>query len=690
MMRRRVRIRPTKRKFSCTPSFSHLATHCLRTSVVWNLSQNVDRSIGSGKPGICPCLTPSMIPYITNRGGPMVGIEALSMQGLPVDELLLTRETEDQLADLAGNAMSTTVVGACIMAALIVGKKYLKDGNDNATYEQKHDLESVEEEDDDDVQEVVMDINKLDIGASAEDHITGEAQLGEKPLDLAASSSRRFSELLEDGQKSSRLCECEGRKDMTSRELRRCRDCGASSCVKCGGRPEHNLEPIDLAAHPRLSPSAFERELKAMLPMAILISSVTQELLNELRAASKLDIPSAQWSKWCAAVIRATADELHFAEAKRQEIWTVIFQSPFARMELLLHPQQPEWRFYAKSDATEPATSAIRAILEAPAGRFVCKDGLLEGHWEFALPVEQAFSVAIEGDELVPSWEAKVGLQGADFKEKMVHSQLEVSVPAKEASKLERDISGTYMLYDKCGNACSSLHRRVAKSGEQDLPPVFLFLDPKRSGNPANDSFVFSISRRRYDYGESRPIICTVDKSWRQSSVEGTQEVQCYTPSQWRTAPAVRITVRLHICSLRNTKAINLSFSRRPIATRCSRYRTVDSKLLSRTSRVAAPTLSLPAASLFQASLAANGLSATGVRSTRCMSAALSKPSPGSWNASATTIPLRTGRPSTWTARRWIASGVRRRHQRSSGRRTISARSSLWRTLHRPVHTSAR
>ena len=63
-----------------------------------------------------------MIPYITNRGGPMVGLEALSMQGLPVDELLLTRETEDQLADLAGNAMSTTVVGTCILAALVVGR----------------------------------------------------------------------------------------------------------------------------------------------------------------------------------------------------------------------------------------------------------------------------------------------------------------------------------------------------------------------------------------------------------------------------------------------------------------------------------------------------------------------------------------------------------------------------------------
>ena len=58
------------------------------------------------------------------------------MQGLPVDELLLTRETEDQLADLAGNAMSTTVVGACIMAALVVGRKYLKQGDSTESYKE--------------------------------------------------------------------------------------------------------------------------------------------------------------------------------------------------------------------------------------------------------------------------------------------------------------------------------------------------------------------------------------------------------------------------------------------------------------------------------------------------------------------------------------------------------------------------
>jgi len=52
------------------------------------------------------------------------------MQGLPIDELLLTRESEDNLRDLAGNAMSSTVVGACVIAALIVGTNYIERGSE--------------------------------------------------------------------------------------------------------------------------------------------------------------------------------------------------------------------------------------------------------------------------------------------------------------------------------------------------------------------------------------------------------------------------------------------------------------------------------------------------------------------------------------------------------------------------------
>ncbi len=60
-------------------------------SLVWNLSQNVDRSTSSTKPGICPCLTPTMVPFVTNRGGPLTGLEALSLQVMHSD-LVLTAQ----------------------------------------------------------------------------------------------------------------------------------------------------------------------------------------------------------------------------------------------------------------------------------------------------------------------------------------------------------------------------------------------------------------------------------------------------------------------------------------------------------------------------------------------------------------------------------------------------------------------
>ena len=146
----------------------------------------------------------------------MVGLEALHLQGLPIDELLLTRETEDQLADLAGNAMSTTVVGTTILVALVLSMKYLTPGNDKRTYEEKHGTRIVEE--DEDAMEVELPSD------SVQDHIFGEDQLAERSFDLSKTAGPALPALLEDAMKSVRFCTCEGRKDMTEREVRRCDD----------------------------------------------------------------------------------------------------------------------------------------------------------------------------------------------------------------------------------------------------------------------------------------------------------------------------------------------------------------------------------------------------------------------------------------------------------------------------------
>lgn len=473
-----------------------------------------------------------MIPYVTNRGGPMVGLEALSMQGLPIDKLLLTRETEDQIADLAGNAMSTTVVGACILSALVVGKNLLKAGDDKETYEHKnsqtYDADAMQT----DLENVV---------ANQQNNIVGAEELEHKPLDLSGGAEYSLSSVLKNAGKSSRLCICEGRTDITKRELYRCVDCSTTFCKKCGGRPEHNPHLVNTSENSRLHPSDFAKMLKAILPMCLSLSSVTAGLLEEIKNREKVTIPNTQWTKWCEAILRSCSAELRFVECRRQEIWTVVYHGPYAKLELELHPQQPEWRLFAIPEDKEPANADIRQVLASPVGKLTCKNNLFDGDWYFALPDSTSLSIKIEGQgELVPSWEARLGLTHKDLRDKTVYSNLKITVPDKKQVLFERDITGTYTLLDKCGTANGALHKKSEIDG--NLPPLYMLFDPHRT-NDSEDAFVFSISTRRLEYKESRPIICKLDNKWRQSSVEGGQTVTCYLPWKWVHSNVVRLKV---------------------------------------------------------------------------------------------------------------------------------------------------
>ena len=452
----------------------------------------------------------------------MIGLEALSLQGLPVDELLLTRETEDQLADLAGNAMSTTVVGASIMAALLLGKKLLKSGPGESS------------------DNMEVDEPQAKIG-----EITGEDQLEVKPLDLGTMAEHSLPSLLARADRSARLCDCEGRTGMTSRDIRKCQDCGTTTCVKCGGRPEHNCEAMDFSTSPRISPTQFADELKAALPMCVNIQGVDDAYLAKLRDSSKATILDKDWEPWMAAVLAASKSELRFAALKRQEVWVATYESPMALLELVLHPKRAEWALFGKPEPSVPANSFIRKLLAMPVARLVCREGLLDGSWEFALPQATVFDIEIKGvGELVPSWEARLGLQGGEYKERKVYSQLEVSVPEDKKTLLDRDVTGVYTYLPQCGTANSSLHKKL--DDDPSLPDLFFFIDPTRCGEAKEDPFVFSLSKRRYEFGETRLVICTLDPKWRQNDKEGSQTIKCHVPCVWTLA----VEVKLQVCTI--------------------------------------------------------------------------------------------------------------------------------------------
>jgi hypothetical protein len=89
------------------------------SSFFWNISQNVSKEKHrSAVAGIASCVTPGGEIWIPKEGRPLLGCEKLLLQGIPYFRLALGNETEVQLGDLAGNAMSLPVVCATMLAAI--------------------------------------------------------------------------------------------------------------------------------------------------------------------------------------------------------------------------------------------------------------------------------------------------------------------------------------------------------------------------------------------------------------------------------------------------------------------------------------------------------------------------------------------------------------------------------------------
>ena len=472
----------------------------MHKTLVWNLSQNVDRTTGSVAPGICPCLTPSMVPFVTNRGGPLVGIEALSLQGIPVDDLLLTRESENQMSDLAGNAMTTTVVGACMLAAMTLMTDTLT--------EKKHKTarRALQLEDSSTSTQTAQhgSLTVVQAAAAKKAEVVGQDKLVKRPLDLGM-KPMALKELLTKANRSARLCVCEGETGTTDIDsLVICRDCSHTCCIKCCGRPEHNYEKHVVE---RILPEDFKEQLKNSLPMHMKLDM----------SSAKFDKPSSitddAWNDWLNAMKTIGEADFLFRGMKRTNVWRVYYSCASedqVRLELRIAPNAAEWLIFVDPSIKKGKPHEflqrplMRMLLDASA------KSVLDGVWEFFAPECAAVPIVLEGKgQLEDSWQIKLGMQTESTMNGKVTwaqkrwSQYEVKLKdPKNAKAFDRDISGTYQLYDKCDAAQSSLHKRVggAKNGRD----MYFFMDPRRNQKGEFDYFVFADNHRRLMYGEDR------------------------------------------------------------------------------------------------------------------------------------------------------------------------------------------
>ncbi|GAA6003370.1 hypothetical protein JCM10207_000301 [Rhodosporidiobolus poonsookiae] len=469
-------------------------------SAIWNLSQNVDRTTASKLFGITPCLTPNMIPYLTNRGGPVVGLEALALQGLPIDELLLTRETTDELANLAGNAMSSTVVGTAMAAALCIAGHTLLDreyAKEDATMEEVADVAAIDEE--------------------VEARFRGSERLVDHPVDLA-SVKPAPADLLARAFSSARRCVCEGRMGLSQHPIQTCEGCGHSTCSKHAGKPVHRFPDTAAMDVEREQPASFEADLKEILPMRLTLRGFDKDKLEALVAPAEEkganfdeDVVERYFDLVSSAIVGA---EFHFRHLDRRETWAAVYVADKARLELHFEATGLEWRLFVSPPPDLSMLNELRRQLEHPVARIklpVNAEEIIADQWEIKLPMNKVSAIIKmdfgDKDSFVPSWRSNLGLD--QFKDEKRPSTISIKFEGN-GNILARPLDGKYVLEAQCGTATNSLYRRA---DSDDATPLYFFFDPSAYLQEEHDAFVFAENCARLE--TTRPLIAALSPKWR-------------------------------------------------------------------------------------------------------------------------------------------------------------------------------
>ena len=455
-----------------------------------DISQNIDRTKVDGAWGVTGCITPSGMPFSTTRGGPIVGSEALALQGISVDKLHLTSETLSQLQNLAGNAMTSTVVGAAILSALIVAQEAIP-----LITSRSHDEAS----------------RQLLIELPNDVHLQKE-----RLINFDTATPFAFSEMCEMAKLSARHCVCEGQDSTKSAQILVCTECSHTACRDCAGIPKHEYSSLSTTAL-RILPTKFFEMMKEALPMKLVLADELDFAFRNAQSTFNNKLES--WTEYYLAAHQTLTDKFYFATSKRSEYWKFLYEGRCSRLELEFMDSRPQWFLYAKANRELPGNSKLRKLLEQPIARMTT-DGksILSGSWQVRLPMTLKFSVEFRGaGQRAKSWKSRLGLIESD---PLSASISPLAVPSIWTVKVENeqqlqewgvDIVGRYEFLPDCGTANGCLHKRRAKDGNHK----YLFLDPERVGEPSLDQFVFSSSHRKLYYGEKRRIDAKIDSSWR-------------------------------------------------------------------------------------------------------------------------------------------------------------------------------
>lgn len=458
-------------------------------------SQNVDRLDIKQCFGRTGCLTPCAIPVLALEARPVTGSESLKLQGLPIENFDMSIETQEQLQDLAGNAMSTTVVGATILASLQCVAKTARDLELDwlETMFHRGMFKAMR----------VMS-NTFQSKGTNLDHGLRE-ELWELKLFVHLLPRRNVREILELGQQTRRRCYCYHTLAYSSLELYECTVCNTSLCKSCKGNPEHHLvkSPQSLEQLKSLPFSKAEHAIRQYFPSVLpFIEGVDSASVVKLKQALLLsDYDASKTAILAQAILNGLCQstyQLRFVEitdvtrieytAEPNFIMRVIVEKDKLVWYLYLN----EWCEFAEGlRGTHKTNRPIaRAIVEwYHASQF-------PNSWEFWSPKKVYFPLCLrlEADRRLHL--EKVGA--------LQNLPLSVQRPIKS---LEQSV---WTYHQECGFPEDALW--VSEDRGEKL---FLFKDVDPVGPSDKDEFVISsISREmgRAPIAETRPVLLRINQ----------------------------------------------------------------------------------------------------------------------------------------------------------------------------------
>eukprot|EP00930_Biecheleria_cincta_P021338 TRINITY_DN1583_c0_g1_i3.p1 TRINITY_DN1583_c0_g1~~TRINITY_DN1583_c0_g1_i3.p1 ORF type:complete len:1977 (-),score=328.37 TRINITY_DN1583_c0_g1_i3:362-5602(-) len=350
------------------------------SNYVWDISQSVGIASPYSKPGVTGCLTPGGWFFMPNRGRVIMGYEKLILQGIPVNRLALGMESEVQLSDLAGNAMSLPVVNSCVLAALTV-KALARAKARDASYSLEH-LK-----------------RQPSLETSSSRGVVATWPPGSlQPQQHAGSAFHAMAKLCAAAESSSILCTCETSGGISSAEILQCAGCGLSVCRSCAVRVATESHESQLRAYGHSRPSTpndFLQQLRCVAPQRLLLPSRSLSLLQGSSVSTDLAFCLVQvkrnWGSWMLRYV---------PEAERQ---------PSAELKMFVGSSSMTDGFKGLRCELRLFTGDSQSKVPVKA-RLVLQDGQVQAVWEIQgdpVPME----IELHPSDMGPSYRAELGMK---------------------------------------------------------------------------------------------------------------------------------------------------------------------------------------------------------------------------------------------------------------------------------------